>query len=456
MPKWLTGALCIILVGLCSIAYAQQSFYSIHISSHKQKSRADAEIKALAAKGLEVFSRHVAVKGKGKWYRVYVGKYASRKEAVEQVQRLKQMRVSKYFAVKKLTENKTTATDAIIAAPVILTPPASNAPPTEAEAVKYYLFVGFYRDLGQALDEVSRLNDALAAAAYGYSALLTRETMADGMMYRVYVSTFLNRPQAAEIGAELKSKKILTAFYIPVQTPQDMITGTMPGPETGAAAVTVAAAKTSAPMATPKKSPPEKTQKTAAAEPDQKPATKSTSAAADAKDFNRFTVMLKGGAYSPQNVNRFAITDTSGPTVYRISDEAAPQIGLEGALRFNPIIGLYANADTVFLKGVNWYNISAGPILTVQTDDGVMPYLKGGAVYSNFSWNDAPGKFDPSVGWEVGAGLNFLKSNLKLGIDFNYRNLSFDYKAPSPSVSATEDSLDLSGFSLMATISYWF
>ena len=449
MPKWLTGTLCIMLMGLCSIAFAQQSFYSIHISSHKQKTQADAEIKALAAKGLDVFSRHEAVQGKGKWYRIYVGEYASRKEAAGEVQRLKQMRVSKYFAVRKLTEDKATATDAIIAAPATLTPPA------DAKAVKYYLFVGFYRDLAQAENEVSRLNGALAA--YGYRALLTLERMADGMMYRVYVGIFSNRQQAADIGAELKGKKILTAFYIPVQTPQDMIAGTMPGPETMAAAVTVAAAKTSAPMATPKKSPPEKTQKAAAAEPDKKPAAKSTTAAADAKDFNRFTVMLKGGAYSPQNVNRFAITDTSGPTVYRISDEAAPQLGLEGALRFNPYIGLYANADTVFLKGVNWYNISAGPILTVQTDDGVIPYLKGGAIYSNFSWNDAPGKFDPSVGWEVGAGLNFLKSNLKLGIDFNYRNLSFDYKAPSdPSVSATEDSLDLSGFSLMATISYWF
>ena len=165
--------------------------------------------------------------------------------------------------------------------------------------------------------------------------------------------------------------------------------------------------------------------------------------------------MLKGGAYFPQNVDKFTVTE--GTTLYRISDDAAGQIGIEGVLRFNKIFGLYGSADTVLINGIDWYNFAAGPILTFPAGKSVMPYVKGGGIYSDFSWDDAPGTFDPSFGWEVGAGLNFLESNFKFGIEFAYRNNSLDYKPPvTPPVIATEDSLDLTGFSLVATFSYWF
>jgi hypothetical protein len=80
--------------------------------------------------------------------------------------------------------------------------------------------------------------------------------------------------------------------------------------------------------------------------------------------------------------------------------------------------------------------------------------LKAGAVYGDFSW-DAPGEFDPSFGWEVGVGVHFLQSNFKFGIEFAYRDISFDY-LPASGSSVSENPLDMSGYSLLATLSYWF
>ena len=42
-------------------------------------------------------------------------------------------------------------------------------------------------------------------------------------------------------------------------------------------------------------------------------------------------------------------------------------------------------------------------------------------------------------------------------VDLAYRNMSFDYKPPAGAVvTPSDNSLDLSGFSVMATFSYWF
>ena len=432
MRNWISGSICLVIVAWFGIAFAQQSFYSIHIVSHKQQSQADAEVKSLRSRGLDAFVRRVQVEGKGMWYRIYVGRYATQKEATDDIDRLRQMKVSQYFAVRKLSEEKPKAAAAGAAAKQ--PPAASTARPPAPTSANYYLFVGFYRDLDPAQQEVKRLGTALAP--YGYRVLLTRETKTDGMIYRVYIGTYGDQQQAAASGAQLKEKKILTAFYIPVGTTQDMITGTMPA----AAAETAAAPSDSASA---------EAQQPAAKAADEKPAVAKTPAAAD--DFNRVALMLKGGAYLPQNVDEFVVT--SGATTYRISDDAAPQFGLEALVRFNKVIGLYASADAVFISDIDWYNFAAGPVLTIPAGKSVVPYVKGGAVYGDFSW-DAPGEFDSAFGWEAAAGVHFLQSNVKLGIEFAYRDLSFDYS--DPSAVASQESLDMAGFSLMATLSFWF
>jgi cell division septation protein DedD len=432
MRTWLSGSICFLIVAISGIAFAQQSFYAIHISSHRQQAKADTEVQNLKAQGLDAFARYEKVEGKGMWYRIYVGKYASKQEAAYDMNRLRRMKVSKYFAIRKISgEQPATAATGAAA--------ASKARPAAKKPVNYYLFVGFYRDLEPARKEAGRLNAALAA--YGYSAFITRETVADGMNYRVYIGTYTGRQQAAASGAELKDKKLLTSFYIPVPTTQDMIAGRMPAAAAGAAAAAAAPGKTAA-----------EKDKAAGRKRDKKPAAKITATAAGADDFSRFALMLKGGAFSPQMADKFVVS--AGTTTYRISDDPAPQVGIEAAVWFNKIFGLYAGADTVLIDDIDWTNFFAGPVLNLQAGKAVTPYLKAGAVYGDFSW-DAPGEFDSSFGWEVGVGVHFLKSNFKFGIEFAYRDLSFDY-LPASGTSVSENPLDMSGYSLLANLSYWF
>ena len=425
MRNWLTGGICVVMMVFSGIAYAQQSFYSIHISSHRQQAKAEAEVKKLATKGLDVFVRHQEVQGKGKWYRVYVGKFNTKQEAAADMNRLRKMNVSKYFAIRQLTADK------------------PKADKVTAKPVDYYLFVGFYNDLDQARKEEKRLASELSSN--DYRAFITRQTVTDGVNYRVYIGTFAGKQQAEKLGAEWKKEKLLTSFYIPVPRTQDMIKGRMPVAAPAAAAA--AATATAAVAVEEKKKAPEKVQK-------KEPVAEKKTAVDQIDDFSRFALMFKGGAFSPQKTDDFSVT--IGTTTYRVSDDPAPQVGIEAVFRFNKTIGLYGSGDTVFIDGVDWYNFAAGPIVTFQSKDSVMAYLKGGAVYGDFSW-DAPGKFDSSVGWEAAAGFNFLRSKFKVGVDLAYRSMSFDYKPPAGAVvTPPGNALDLSGFSVMGTISYWF
>jgi len=451
MGKWSSFAICFMVLAVYSIAAAQQGFYSIHISSHKQQAPADTEVRKLQKQGLDAFVRHMPVKGKGMWYRVFIGKFATPKQASEEMRRLKKMKVSDYFAVKKLSEKAAAAGADAAAAQAKKTAAKAKVRTAEPKPGDYYLFVGFYRDLEPARKAVARLNQALAAR--GYRAFVTRQKAADGTNYRVYIGTFDTRQQADDIGARWKDQNLLPSFYMPVPTTQDMISGRMPDTAAGASESKAAAGDQPA-VAPSTEGAAAQTQKPAGKAKKDKPVAGKRSPAAGIVDSSRFALTLKTGAFSPSDADEFAVADAT--TLYRVSDDAALQIGVEGMLRFNKHFGLYGNVDSVFIDGVDWYNVSAGPVLTYQASKSVMPYLKAGAVYGNFSW-DAPGDFDQDLGWEAGAGVHFMETNFKFGIGFAYRDLSFDFEPPDdPSVIASEDSIDMGGYSLLATFTYFF
>ena len=238
MRNWVSGSICLVIVSFSCMAFAQQSFFSIHIASHRQQAKADAQVKKLATQGLDVFARHQEVQGKGMWYRVYVGRYATKQEAAADMNRLRKMKVSKYFAIRKLLAEK----------------PKAGA--VTAKPVDYYLFVGFYRDLDPARKEVDLLTGELTS--YDYRAFITRQTVTDGTNYRVYIGTFAGKQQAEKLGAEWKKGKLLTSFYMPVPKTQDMITGRLP--DAAPVAAGAAAAATAAVAAEEKKKAPEKVQ----------------------------------------------------------------------------------------------------------------------------------------------------------------------------------------------------
>ncbi|MEN6373980.1 MAG: tetratricopeptide repeat protein [Smithella sp.] len=57
------------------------NLYTIHCASYKSKQQAAVDVKKLEASGYPAYVMQVEIKGKGKWYRVNTGKYATKEKA---------------------------------------------------------------------------------------------------------------------------------------------------------------------------------------------------------------------------------------------------------------------------------------------------------------------------------------------------------------------------------------
>jgi len=72
--------------------------YAIHSASYKSKQQAAVDVKKLEALGYPAYTAQVEIKGKGRWYRVYTGKYATKEKArLAAEMMVKRHVLSKYF-----------------------------------------------------------------------------------------------------------------------------------------------------------------------------------------------------------------------------------------------------------------------------------------------------------------------------------------------------------------------
>jgi hypothetical protein len=77
------------------------SFYTLHVSSFRQMKNAAAELSRFEKSGADGFYRREKVKDTGMWYRLYLGKYASIKEARKAGEEFKQRGLISYALVKR-------------------------------------------------------------------------------------------------------------------------------------------------------------------------------------------------------------------------------------------------------------------------------------------------------------------------------------------------------------------
>jgi len=82
-----------------------RGIYTLNIASFREKVNADRLMKELEDKGYEAFAEKANIPGKGTWYRVAVGRFSSREEALTFAQGLKEKGVT-YSFVRKITEVK--------------------------------------------------------------------------------------------------------------------------------------------------------------------------------------------------------------------------------------------------------------------------------------------------------------------------------------------------------------
>jgi hypothetical protein len=82
----------------------EDRYYSIHLASFKELQNANSFVNAMTKKGKLIFWKKADVQGKGEYYRVYLGKYKNRDEAVEFWKILKEEGAVSYFGVHEFRE----------------------------------------------------------------------------------------------------------------------------------------------------------------------------------------------------------------------------------------------------------------------------------------------------------------------------------------------------------------
>lgn len=92
----------ILIAGDLLAAGQEQLMTSIHVSSFKSQSQAQRELIRLQSFGVAAFTRHEPVQGKGMWFRVYIGRFDSRQQALAYAQELKQKGIISWSLVKRI------------------------------------------------------------------------------------------------------------------------------------------------------------------------------------------------------------------------------------------------------------------------------------------------------------------------------------------------------------------
>jgi cell division septation protein DedD len=80
----------------------EQPYFSLHISSFRELQNASAEAERLKSSQLDAFWKKVAIRGKGEWFRVYVGKHKTRDEALASGKELKAKGIIEDFFVHEM------------------------------------------------------------------------------------------------------------------------------------------------------------------------------------------------------------------------------------------------------------------------------------------------------------------------------------------------------------------
>lgn len=83
------------------------NLYTIHCSSYKTQKQAEADAKNLNSQGYKAFVARTEIEGKGIWYRVNVGKYATKEKATSAAEELVKKNVLGRYSILPVSSDKT-------------------------------------------------------------------------------------------------------------------------------------------------------------------------------------------------------------------------------------------------------------------------------------------------------------------------------------------------------------
>ena len=164
-------------------------FYSIQIGALESLENAESMVNNLKNLGHNAFYRYETKKGKGNWYRVYIERFGSRKEAEKEAKVLKNLDLISSYLIRAIEEKTQTA-------------------PLDSKDDKkvYYLHVNSFKQKANAEKKVKMLEK------HGYKAFFLAEEISGENWFRVYIGEYDNEKGARKIGLELKKRGIISYF----------------------------------------------------------------------------------------------------------------------------------------------------------------------------------------------------------------------------------------------------
>jgi hypothetical protein len=371
-------------------------FTSIQTGSHQTLDQARKEASRLKALvGIDTFIRPYKIRDKGTQYRVFIGKFDSKPQALEYQQTLKRKGIVDQSWIKRLraTPGETSGAS---------TPPAKPAPAAETAPPKK-------------IDKKS----AQTPGSVKHPA----------------------KPKPKPVAKTAPAKK----KSIPSKKPKREVVQKKPEPRTTLPQKSVKKALPSTPQQQPVVS-----KKTKPGAPPPKKSVEKTASDEKKKQPGRFYVGPRAGLLYAPGATDFRITRISGGnTEHWEFEDLKPLVGINIGWRFNDRWHLEALLERVVMANIKMQYVTLGPKMYVSDWRTAKSYVRAALVYGNMGWDKAPGDFDDAMGAEAGFGIDIMGTDFSFGLEAAYRHIAFDYNAPSGTgVTASDSQIDFSGFTL--------
>ena len=176
------------------------------------------------------------------------------------------------------------------------------------------------------------------------------------------------------------------------------------------------------------------------------------------QEKSRLSIGLKSSLSLTKKGEDFKITRISGGDIDSwVFENTKKYGGLVVNFLLNDRFAIETSIERAFFTDLDLWQFSVGPKFQFRQIGSLTPFIRGGLVIGDLKWNDAPGDFDTGIGGEGGGGIYLIKSKFHIGFEMSYRQIKYSYNIPSGNeFAASNDHLDLSGFTWSGTLSYLF
>lgn len=194
--------------------------YGIQVGSYQDLDNAVDRVNYLKRLGYEAFYRYETVKGKGKWYRVYIARYPTRKQAEEEARVLRDLKLIEAFDIRMLSDEPSKPAAQAAQPPKQSKPAPQTKDPAgkKPEGVVYLLHISSFKEKEHAEKEAQKLEKA------GQKAFYVDEELAGGRWFRVYIGKYSTEEEARTAGERLKKQGIVS-YFKPLKIDQAALSG---------------------------------------------------------------------------------------------------------------------------------------------------------------------------------------------------------------------------------------